>query len=184
MKIALDTEFNAEDNRTIDLISIGLVAEDGREYYAVSTEFNLAECGDWLQGNVLNKLPPFDAAERIKGDLLSINNPDRKWKPKKEICDDVASFFAATRNKDTKQPEIWTYFGSYDFVILSQLMGGFIHLPSFVSKYMFDLRCEMTRHSLLKSDLPPQPNNSHDALVDARWIMESIKHLESKGIKL
>lgn len=33
MKYFLDTEFH-EDGKTIDLISIGIVAEDGREYYA------------------------------------------------------------------------------------------------------------------------------------------------------
>lgn len=32
-----------QTNPTIDLISIGIVAEDGREYYAVSKEFNLKE---------------------------------------------------------------------------------------------------------------------------------------------
>ena len=34
MRIFYDTEF-LEDGKTIDLISIGMVAEDGREYYAV-----------------------------------------------------------------------------------------------------------------------------------------------------
>ena len=34
-----DCEF-IEDGRTIELISIGVVAEDGREFYAVSTEFD------------------------------------------------------------------------------------------------------------------------------------------------
>jgi len=33
-----DTEF-IDNGRTIELISIGVVSEDGREYYAISTEF-------------------------------------------------------------------------------------------------------------------------------------------------
>jgi 3' exoribonuclease, RNase T-like len=37
VKIFYDTEF-IEDGRTIDLISIGMVAEDGREYYAVNRD--------------------------------------------------------------------------------------------------------------------------------------------------
>ena len=39
---------------TIDLISIGIVAEDGREYYAVSKDFNLKEAWnryDLLEAN-------------------------------------------------------------------------------------------------------------------------------------
>lgn len=40
MKFFLDTEFY-EDGSTIDLISIGVVTEDGREFYAVSQEAQL-----------------------------------------------------------------------------------------------------------------------------------------------
>src|ERR1700722_11386002 len=52
-----DTEF-IDDGHTIELISIGVVAEDGREYYAVSTEFNPERAGGWVRANVLPKLPP------------------------------------------------------------------------------------------------------------------------------
>ena len=38
MKYFYDTEF-IEDGSTIELISIGVVAEDGREYYAVSVSY-------------------------------------------------------------------------------------------------------------------------------------------------
>ena len=52
-----DCEF-IEDGRTIDLVSIGVVDEDGREFYAVSTEFDPARAIDWVRRNVLDKLPP------------------------------------------------------------------------------------------------------------------------------
>ena len=64
MKYFIDTEFiegpqkesfpislfRKETPNTIDLISIGIVAEDGREYYAISKDFNLREAWnmfDW-----------------------------------------------------------------------------------------------------------------------------------------
>ena len=37
------TWFNKQTKPTIDLISIGIVGEDGREYYAISKDFNLKE---------------------------------------------------------------------------------------------------------------------------------------------
>jgi hypothetical protein len=53
MNYYLDTEFiegqqslrlsNTQNLPTIDLISIGIVSQDGREYYAVSKDFNLKE---------------------------------------------------------------------------------------------------------------------------------------------
>ncbi len=63
MKYFLDTEFleGKQDKRfcgikygetkpTIDLVSIGIVAEDGREYYAISRDFNLKEAWNrWQQ---------------------------------------------------------------------------------------------------------------------------------------
>jgi len=39
MKIFYDCEF-IENGTTIDLISIGMVTSDGREYYAISEEFD------------------------------------------------------------------------------------------------------------------------------------------------
>lgn len=57
MKYFLDTEFLEGTQKkfigrtkpTIDLISIGIVAEDGREYYAISSEFNLKEAWNRYQ---------------------------------------------------------------------------------------------------------------------------------------
>ena len=52
MKYFIDTEFLEGTQRgwfgkttkpTIDLISVGIVCEDGREYYAISKDFNLKE---------------------------------------------------------------------------------------------------------------------------------------------
>lgn len=47
--------FRKETPETIDLISIGIVAEDGREYYAISKDFNLREAWnrEWIRNNVL-----------------------------------------------------------------------------------------------------------------------------------
>ena len=57
MKFFYDTEF-IEDGKTIDLISIAIVAEDGREYYAISKEFKARRASFWVKENVLKYLPP------------------------------------------------------------------------------------------------------------------------------
>ena len=62
MRYFYDCEF-IEDGTTIDLVSVGVVAEDGREFYAVSTEFDSSTAGPWVRRNVLPKLPnPSSAA--------------------------------------------------------------------------------------------------------------------------
>ena len=73
MKYYLDTEFiegkqkrflQKDTKPTIDLISIGIVAEDGRDYYAISKDFNLKEawnrCDEKLimpDGDMRNRYP-------------------------------------------------------------------------------------------------------------------------------
>ena len=74
MRFFYDTEF-IEDGLTIDLVSIGVVDEKGREFYAVSTDFDPGKAGPWVRENVLPKLPsPADTAwrnrEQIRTDLL------------------------------------------------------------------------------------------------------------------
>ena len=56
MRYFYDTEF-IDNGRTIELISIGVAAEDGREYYAISTEFDPDRAGAWVRKHVLPKLP-------------------------------------------------------------------------------------------------------------------------------
>ena len=56
MRFFYDTEF-IDNGRTIELISIGVAAEDGREYYACSTEFPVEQAGRWVRTHVLPKLP-------------------------------------------------------------------------------------------------------------------------------
>lgn len=54
MKYFIDTEFIEKPN-TIELISIGIKCEDGREFYAISKDFNLKKAwkDDWIKENVL-----------------------------------------------------------------------------------------------------------------------------------
>ena len=52
MRFWFDTEFY-EDGRTIELISIGVVSEDGRTYYAETPKARkLAAATQWLSANV------------------------------------------------------------------------------------------------------------------------------------
>jgi hypothetical protein len=60
-----DCEF-IEDGRVIDLVSIGVVDEHGREFYAISTEFDDRAAVPWVRRNVLDRLPsPGDPAWRL-----------------------------------------------------------------------------------------------------------------------
>lgn len=146
MRYFYDTEF-IEDGRTVDLVSIGIVAEDGREYYAVSTDFDPARANNWVRDNVLNKLP---------------SPADRVWKSSDRIREEVLSFVSSGSGKT----ELWAWVGAYDHVVLAQLWGDMTRMPRSLPRYTRELRqyWEMAG----QPPLPDLPVGSHDALVDAR----------------
>jgi len=152
LKYFYDTEFH-EDGRTIDLISIGIVAEDGREYYAINKDADWARIdqNEWLMENVVSQLP--EPSER----------PDL-WKTHEQIGDEVHAFL--TEDKNT---ELWNWYGAYDHVVLCWLWGKMIDLPEGLPMFSKDLRAMMTRGQA--SQLPKQEEGVHDALADARHLL-------------
>ncbi len=55
MKIFFDTEFTGLHKNTT-LISIGLISEDRRCFYAELTDYDEKQCDDWIEENVLKHL--------------------------------------------------------------------------------------------------------------------------------
>lgn len=151
MKFWFDTEF-LEDGRTIQLISIGVIAEDGREYYAETGDAQrLASRTPWLQQNVL---PHLAGAPRLQRSL---------------IASDLIAFMGSA-------PEIWAYYADYDWVALCQLHGRMIDLPKGWPMYCRDVKqlCD----SLGDPPLPKQESQEHHALADARWTKEAWERLQ------
>lgn len=169
MKYFLDCEF-IENGVTIDLISIGIVGEDNREYYAINSDCNLSKASDWVKDNVITQLPP-----QASFGQFSSNNP---WKNKARISTEVAHFmgaidteprsphFAYAIPNGSPKPEIWTYYGAYDHVVICQLFGTMMDLPKGFPMYTMDLKqwCKQ----LGDPQLPRQSSGKHNALDDAK----------------
>ncbi|GAB19357.1 hypothetical protein GOEFS_081_00470 [Gordonia effusa NBRC 100432] len=146
MRFFYDSEF-IEDGHTIDLVSLGVVAEDGREFYAVSTEFDESRAGDWVRANVLPKLP----------------SPSSKvWKSRRTIRDELLEFLTA----DGSEIELWAWVGAYDHVALCQLWGPMTALPRNIPRYTRELKQYWDDAG--RPLLPNAPRDAHDALADAR----------------
>lgn len=89
MKYFLDTEF-IEDGRTIDLISIGIVCEDGRKYYAINKDCDFSKASQWVKENVLVHLPK-QFVNPQTASLVEVAGM-KSWKSKEEIQSEVAHF--------------------------------------------------------------------------------------------
>lgn len=176
-----DTEF-LEDGNTIELISIGIVCEDGREYYAVNADTPIdlikkpGPGHDWLVRNVLPHLPlynlnlldkyiahPHHVHPAPSISLVDIDRTNSVVKPKWVIANEVRDFLLADG-----EPELWAYYAAYDHVALAQLWGRMAELPKGIPMYTHDLRQEMDRLGI-PSAAVPKPENAHNALADARW---------------
>jgi hypothetical protein len=155
MKYFLDTEF-IEKPCTIDLISIGIVAEDGREYYAISMEFDRSQASEWVEKNVISLLPPIE---------------DPAWKNRIQIQKEILDFVG-----DGLDPEFWGYYADYDWVAFCWLFGPMIDLPKHFPKFCRDLKQVLVQHGIVRN--PITWEYEHNALADARWVKKSYEWLE------
>ncbi|WP_055477631.1 3'-5' exoribonuclease [Sphaerimonospora mesophila] len=174
MKIYYDTEF-LEDGETIELISIGMVAEDGRELYAVNADmpFRRVIRHDWLRENVVPSLPvapclPGHRCSSHGGGHLDTDHPDVR--PRAQIARMVEAFILAS-----PEPELWAYYAAYDHVALCQLWGRMVDLPDGVPMFTHDIKQEAAR--LGNPPLPEQASGEHNALADARHNREMAEYL-------
>jgi hypothetical protein len=156
-----DCEF-IEDGRTIDLVSIGVVDEEGREFYAVSTEFDPDRAGQWVRQNVLPKLPPpaspvWMSRGRLRQELLNFVSPNGE------------------------SAELWAWFAAYDHVALAQLWGAMPELPRELPRFTRDLRQRWD--DLGRPKLPQPPSDAHDALADARHNLARWKAMEAERLR-
>jgi hypothetical protein len=165
LKYFIDTEF-IENGITIELISIGIVCDDGREYYALNFDCDFSKASDWVKENVLNQLPELPLPQLYVSETSWKKSPTYKagWRKKGAIADEVKAFI---NQPLVIKPEFWTYYGAYDHVVLCQLFGTMMDLPAGFPMYTMDLKqwCKQ----LGDPELPAQGKGEHSAIQDARW---------------
>ena len=133
MKYFLDTEFLEGTQKkffgktkpTIDLISIGLVAEDGREYYAISKDFNLKEAWNrydlkpdinnggmkkvyWIRENVLKPIFRewlYEGHAKVKLPLPELNDNQFTYKNLKKFL----KYFGKTNKQIAEEIKDFTH---------------------------------------------------------------------------
>lgn len=209
MKYFLDTEFIESSKKlnsdksgqfkpqivsvpTIDLISIGIVCEDGREYYAVHSECDCKYASPWVKENVLKNIPQYNKAyDDLRGD-------NSYKKTISEIREEIL-FFTGQGDVVPQKPEFWGYYCDYDWVVFCQLFGRMTDLPKNYPMYCKDLKQEVDRFAeirakrlslsvesvlefMKKEAHYPKNPNEHNALADAKWNYELYKYLTKEAL--
>lgn len=157
MKYFLDCEFLegfhkplfGKRRHFIDLISIGIVCEDGREYYAISKEFNAKDADSWVIENVISQL---EDKKLMRAGLITptMVADGYIWKTNEEIKNDLLTFFGCWRDQlFYRAPEgiqILGYYSDYDWVLFCSLFGRMIDLPKGFPMYCIDLKQTVDEH--------------------------------------
>ena len=168
MKYFFDTEFCEKPN-TIEFISIGIISEDGRNFYAENSEADLSKCNDWVKKNVIPKLTYKNLTPIIK----SQSNVVTMCGDTKQIKKELLKFI------NCNKPEFWAYFADYDWVVFCWIFGSMIDLPEHFPMYCKDLK--------QLADFLGDPkfrelsdNTEHNALEDAIWNRDYYEFLNDK----
>lgn len=154
--------------------AIGLVRDDGAEYYAVSSEFDVKAvlAHPWLRDHVMGYLP----AVEIGMGVLSFDLTHPDVKPRAQIRDEVAAFILSAPD-----PQLWAYYSAYDHVVLAQLFGRMVDMPRGIPMWTADLKQRMRNLGVTGDQLPKQTANEHHALFDARHDRDIAVFLDGLG---
>jgi hypothetical protein len=152
MKVFFDTEFTGLHQNTT-LISIGMVAEDGRKLYCELTDYDETQIDDWLKKNVLSN-------------LRNINRVSQK-----ELAIKIQEFLAPY-----EIVYMWSDCLAYDWVLFNQIFGHAFNIPKNVYYIPMDI-CTLFVAKCIDPDINREKfaeitgeENKHNALWDAEII--------------
>lgn len=156
----IDAEF-IELDRQIDLVSLAIVAPDGREFYAVSTEFDPAGANDFVRTVVFPLLEP------ASGPV---------WMSRASIREGLLGLIGDDR------PRFWSWGGApYDWMVIAQLFSLNERMPDGWQYTAHDITLLVEQAGLstdlLDPRLPQPPPDLHHALADARWAQQVLSSL-------
>lgn len=137
-----DTEFTGLHKDTT-LISLGIVSDDGKKFYAEFTDYDENQCDEWIKYNVVKNLylggmgdgvadlgeEPFGIM--VRGDKKYIGKELKKW---------LSQFDSIQFVSDVCH---------YDFVLLIDLLTGSktaLDLPDNISAVCHDINSDIARH--------------------------------------
>jgi hypothetical protein len=159
VKFFIDTEFSERGPlHPVELISVGIVGEDGRTFYGICSEYDPTTCNEWVKANVLPRL------NNERADCVGT---------RRDLANAIRNFVG------NRTPEFWGYYADYDWVVLCQLFGTMMDLPKGWPMYCRDLK--QWADELGNPQLPAQ-TDEHNALADAWWNVKAFSFLN--GLRL
>lgn len=173
-KVFFDTEFTGLHQSTT-LISIGLVADDGKTFYAEFTDYDESQVDDWVQENVIdNLIYPQDEGCGLEytneGEYTKEGDP-----PTVKGTWGSSAYMAVLRRwiERLGEVEMWSDCLAYDWVLFCELFGGAMSIPENIHYIPFDI-CTLFKMRGIDPDINREEfagmtdgSQKHNALWDA-----------------
>jgi len=176
MRVFFDTEFTGL-RRDTTLVSIGMVAEDGKTLYAELADYERAQCDDWIEKNVIAHL-------EYNGDSFCMNDGNgntRVYGSMDEVREAISTWVS-----QYDDVQLVSDVCHYDMVLFIDLFGDAFSLPRNVCASCHDINqdiakhfnvsereaFDMSREGILEASGVVIGGHKHNALHDAKAIRE------------
>lgn len=156
MKIFFDTEFTGLHKNTT-LISLGMVDENGRSFYAEFTDYDKSQVDDWIQKNVINNLI---------NDSNKIDYESDNWVvigDKDFICTMLKKWL-----KYYDSVQLVSDVCHYDMVLFIDIFGTAFDLPSNVSPVCYDINQDIAK--FFKVSMHEAFDISREGIIDVEIV--------------
>lgn len=174
MKIFFDTEFTGLHKNT-SLISIGLISENGKTFYAELYDYDKTQVNTWIQENVLVNTSYLKDSNNM--DIAS-KSYDCVYMPTtmEYLKEDLSAWLSQF---DTV--ELWSDCLAYDWVLFCDIFGDAFSIPSNIYYIPFDI-CTLFKMKGIDPDINREQfagiqGNKHNALHDANVIKTCYERL-------
>lgn len=133
----------------IDMISVGIYAEDDRSLHLISNEYRYKDANQWVKDNVL--IPLY--IQTVHGDSRNQCQADNFHHifghSNNFIRQEIADFLGCQREDGIwcapEGIEVYGYYADYDWVLLCSLFGRMVDLPKGFPMYCIDLKQELDK---------------------------------------
>ncbi len=148
MIIFLDTEFTGLHKGT-SLVSLALVANNGKEFYAEFNDYDSNQVDDWIAANVFSKLEFNEEQTALFENRTTFKMKNNKGAVAVKLQEWINQFDFV---------EIWADVPAYDWVLFCDLFGGALKIPGNIFYAPFDLATAFR----LKGLIEPESKNERD----------------------
>jgi len=162
-KIFFDCEFTGLHKNTT-LISIGLISNCGKTFYAEFTDYDKGQVDDWIKRNVISKLKN---PHHIVDDCINIEGDYQVWGKKHRI-----KFYLEKWLSQFDQVEMWSDCLSYDWVLFNDIFGTAFDIPKNIYYIPFDI-CTLFKIKGIDPDISREEFAKEDKI---NWFAKEEKH--------